>query len=49
MTAELTQLARLLRNTAAAALLPNWHGSAAARHKSDGSLVTASDRRPSAI
>jgi myo-inositol-1(or 4)-monophosphatase len=42
MTAELTHLARLLRDTAATAILPNWHG-IAAQHKSDGSFVTESD------
>ena len=42
MTAEPTHLARLLRDTAATAILPNWKG-IAARHKSDGSFVTESD------
>jgi len=41
MTAEPTHLARLLRDTAATAILPNWHG-ITARHKSDGSFVTES-------
>ncbi|MBK1656228.1 inositol monophosphatase family protein [Allochromatium vinosum] len=42
MTAEPNHLARLLRDTAAAAILPNWQG-ITARHKADGSFVTESD------
>lgn len=42
MTAEPTHLARLLRDAATVAILPNWQG-VAARHKSDGSFVTESD------
>jgi myo-inositol-1(or 4)-monophosphatase len=42
MTRELQHLARLLREVAAAEVLPRWHASRGAR-KADGSLVTATD------
>lgn len=42
MTTDLTQLARILRATAATAILPNWHG-ITAQHKTDGSVVTEAD------
>ena len=42
MTAEPNHIARLLRDTAATAILPSRQG-IAARHKSDGSFVTESD------
>ncbi|MGQ9659110.1 MAG: inositol monophosphatase family protein [Thermochromatium sp.] len=42
MQAEATHLARLLRDTAATAILPHWQG-VTARHKPNGSFVTESD------
>lgn len=42
MNKDLTQLAKLLRETAASEILPRWHRTRASR-KSDGSLVTETD------
>lgn len=42
MTRELQYLARLMRDVAAAEILPRWHESRGAR-KPDGSLITATD------